>query len=108
MLPHICKEFIDKALKCRKLMGGGIRQAGFLAPAGIVALEKMRLRLVEDHQNALLLAERLSKIPGVNVLVDDVHINMVFFDLSDTDVIPPGWLNNCIRGESKRILRKMV
>jgi threonine aldolase len=79
------KEFIDKARKGRKLMGGGLRQAGFLAAAGLVALKKMVLRLKEDHENAILLGQELSKIPGIKVNLDDIHINMVFFDMKDTD-----------------------
>jgi threonine aldolase len=73
------KDFIDKARKGRKLMGGGLRQAGFLAAAGLVALNKMVSRLDEDHKNAQYLAKELSNIPGIVVNLDDVHINMVFF-----------------------------
>jgi threonine aldolase len=73
------REFIAKARKKRKLMGGGLRQAGFLAAAGLVALKKMRGRLVEDHENAVLLGNELAKIPGIKVEIDDIHINMVFF-----------------------------
>jgi len=73
------KDFVDKARKGRKLMGGGLRQAGFLAAAGLVALNKMVNRLDEDHKNAQYLAKELSNIPGIAVNLDDVHINMVFF-----------------------------
>jgi threonine aldolase len=78
------KEFIDKARKGRKLMGGGLRQAGFLAAAGLVALKKMAPRLHEDHENARFLGEELSKIPGLKVDLEGIHINMVFFDMIDT------------------------
>jgi threonine aldolase len=78
------KEFIDKARKGRKLMGGGLRQSGFLAAAGLVALEEMIQRLKEDHENALLLGKELAKIPGIKVDMDDIHLNMVFFDMKDT------------------------
>lgn len=71
-------EFIAKAKKKRKIMGGGLRQAGFLAAAGLVALD-MRNRLVDDHSNAKYMAEKLSEIPGVYVDLEDVHINMVWF-----------------------------
>lgn len=81
-------EFIDKARKGRKLMGGGLRQAGILAAAGIIALEKMSKRLSEDHQNAFLLAGKLSSIPGVRVFIEDVQINMVFFDIRETGYEP--------------------
>ncbi|AKI97440.1 low-specificity L-threonine aldolase [Kosmotoga pacifica] len=75
------KKFIEKARKGRKLMGGGMRQVGILAAAGIVALEKMVDRLEEDHRNARLLAELLSEIKGLKVLEDRLDINMVFFTL---------------------------
>ncbi|NLP30696.1 MAG: low-specificity L-threonine aldolase [Clostridiales bacterium] len=80
------KEFIKKARKNRKLMGGGMRQAGILAAAGIIALEKMTERLIEDHENAAYLADQLSKIPGVDVKDDRLDINMVFFEMGD-DII---------------------
>ncbi|PNR92499.1 low-specificity L-threonine aldolase [Petrotoga sp. 9PWA.NaAc.5.4] len=76
------KEFIQKAKKKRKLMGGGLRQAGFLAAAGLVALEKMRFRLKEDHENAKYLGEKLAKIPEILVNLEDIHINMVFFKIN--------------------------
>ncbi|MFA9422995.1 MAG: low-specificity L-threonine aldolase, partial [Sedimentibacter sp.] len=69
------KSYIDKARKNRKLMGGGMRQIGILAAAGIIALEKMTLRLEEDHKNAKYMAEELSKLPGVNVNTKRLDIN---------------------------------
>lgn len=78
--------FIDQARKKRKLMGGGLRQAGVLAAAGLLALQEMRLRLPEDHENARLLGLELSKIPGVKVHLDDIHINMVFFEIEQPGV----------------------
>ncbi len=77
------KTFIDKARKNRKLMGGGMRQVGILAAAGIIALEKMTLRLHEDHENARYMAERLSEIPGVEVIKDRLDIDMVFFKMGE-------------------------
>jgi threonine aldolase len=74
------KEFISKARKGRKLMGGGLRQAGFLAAAGLVALKEMTGRLTEDHENAKYMAEKLSTIPNLEVNKEDIHINMVFFN----------------------------
>jgi threonine aldolase len=78
------KDFIAKAKKNRKLMGGGLRQAGFLAAAGLVALKDMRENLKKDHEKAILLAKELSKIPGIKVNLDDIHLNMVFFDMTET------------------------
>lgn len=80
------KEFIDKARKKRKLMGGGLRQAGFLAAAGIVALNDMSKRLNEDHENAKLLASELNKLPEIKVNLDNVKINMVFFSFKDNNI----------------------
>lgn len=80
------KEFVERARKNRKLMGGGMRQAGILAAAGIIALEKMTKRLHEDHENAKYLAEQLSKIPGVKVKTDRLDIDMVFFEMGE-DVV---------------------
>lgn len=78
--------FIEKARKCRKLMGGGMRQAGFLAAAGLVALREMRDRLAEDHDNARLLGQELAKLPGIRVFSEDIQINMVFFDMCETGI----------------------
>jgi threonine aldolase len=81
------KAFIDKARKNRKLMGGGMRQVGILAAAGIIALEKMTMRLYEDHENARYMAEKLEEIPGVKVIKERLDIDMVFFTMGE-DVIP--------------------
>ncbi|WP_199912503.1 MULTISPECIES: low-specificity L-threonine aldolase [unclassified Actinomyces] len=77
--------FIARARKYRKLLGGGMRQTGVLAAAGILAIEEMTQRLHEDHANARLLAELLNELPGVEVDLDAVQINMVFatFDWPD-------------------------
>ena len=77
-------EFIDKARTARKLLGGGMRQAGILAAAGLVALEKSPARLHEDHANARYLAEGLSQLPGVRVDLAKVQTNIVIFDVSAT------------------------
>lgn len=71
-------DFIRRARIKRKIMGGEMRQAGILAAAGIIALEKMSLRVQEDHERALQLASLLGQIPGIGVTLEDVHINMVF------------------------------
>lgn len=70
-------DFIQRARKNRKRVGGGMRQAGILAAAGIVALEKMVDRLAEDHENARYLAENLAEIPGLSVNLDLVQTNIV-------------------------------
>ena len=75
------KRFIKKARKQRKMLGGGMRQAGILAAAGIIALEKMVERLEEDHKNARILGEGLADIGEIEVDLDTVQTNMVYFDL---------------------------
>jgi len=80
------QQFIEKARKTRKVLGGGMRQAGIIAAAGIVALEKMIDRLEEDHKNARRLAEGIAKIDGIKVDLDAVQTNMVRFDTSDLGV----------------------
>ena len=71
-------EFIARARKYRKMLGGGMRQTGILAAAGILSLTEMTKRLGEDHDNARHLAELLAEIPGVTVDLESVQINMVF------------------------------
>ncbi|MGA9531096.1 MAG: low-specificity L-threonine aldolase [Anaerolineales bacterium] len=78
------QEFIARARRMRKMLGGGMRQAGVLAAAGIVALEQMVDRLVEDHERATQLALGLSKIEGIEALNPQPATNMVYlgFDRS--------------------------
>jgi threonine aldolase len=71
------REFIERARRNRKMLGGGMRQAGILAAAGIVALEKMVGRLAEDHRNARRLAEGLARIPGLEVDLETVQTDIV-------------------------------
>jgi threonine aldolase len=77
-------EFIDKARMYRKMFGGGMRQAGVLAAAGLVALEKSPSRLHEDHANARHLAEGLARLPGIHVDLRKVQTNIVIFDVAGT------------------------
>ena len=76
------REFIDKARIHRKALGGGMRQAGVLAAAGLIALQKMPQRLHHDHDNARLLAEGLAQIPGIRIDPQKVKTNIVIFDIS--------------------------
>lgn len=80
------KSFIDRALKNRKLMGGGLRQSGYLAAAGIISLKKMVQRLSVDHENAQYLAHRLGEISGLEILKDRLDINMVFFRIQKSNL----------------------
>ena len=79
-------DFVERARKNRKVLGGGMRQAGIIAAAGIVALERMIDRLSEDHLNAKFLAEGAAKVPGLSVDVARVQTNMVILDASDLHV----------------------
>jgi threonine aldolase len=76
------KAFIDKARAYRKALGGGMRQAGVLAAAGLIALEKMPARLKEDHDNARVLAEGLAEIKGIKI--GKTPTNILVFDISGT------------------------
>ena len=74
------RDFIRRARRARKALGGSMRQAGILAAAGLIALHEMKDRLREDHENAMLLAEGLSEIPGLRV--DGQNTNFIFFSLA--------------------------
>jgi threonine aldolase len=78
------KDFIHKARRLRKQLGGGMRQAGVLAAAGIIAVEKMSLRLGEDHFHARQLADGLANIPGLELDFGKPATNMVFVSLKST------------------------
>jgi threonine aldolase len=75
-------DFIKKARRIRKQVGGGMRQAGIIAAAGIVAIESMVDRLAEDHTRAATLAKGLKEIPGITLPFGLPATNMVFLDLS--------------------------
>ncbi len=79
------KAFIAKARRWRKMVGGGMRQAGILAAAGLYALSHNIERLADDHANAARLAQGLSGIPGIHVDANAVQTNMVFARI-DTDM----------------------
>lgn len=80
------EEFIEKARKIRKMLGGGMRQAGIIAAPGIIALEKMIDRLEEDHINAKLLARGLNEIEGILVDLKTVQTNIVLLDITGLGV----------------------
>ena len=77
------KAFILKAKKKRKLLGGGLRQAGILAAAGLISLKEMTKRLNIDHENAKYLAEKLKVLPYIDVNEESLHTNMVFFKVKN-------------------------
>ncbi|NJL94108.1 MAG: low-specificity L-threonine aldolase [Anaerolineae bacterium] len=74
-------DFIRRAHRVRKLLGGGMRQAGIIAAAGLVALEEMPGRLHEDHAKARALADALAQMPCIQLDPAPVRTNMIFFDL---------------------------
>jgi len=78
------KEFIERARSVRKMFGGGMRQVGVLAAAGLIALEKMPARLEEDHRNARLMADLLSRIPVLDVEPQKVRTNILMVGISRT------------------------
>jgi threonine aldolase len=78
------REFIHRAHRIRKMLGGGMRQAGVLAAAGIVALETMPQRLADDHRRARQLAEGLAAIPGIRLDPGNPYTNMIFLNLDES------------------------
>ncbi len=78
------KEFIEEARIVRKMLGGGMRQAGVLAAAGLIALEENPRRLHIDHANARFIAQELAQIPGVKIDPAKVESNILFFDVTGT------------------------
>jgi len=80
------KAFIERARRRRKLLGGGMRQAGILAAAGLVALDTMVDRLADDHANARALARGIASVAGLRVDLDTVQTNIVLFE-----VVDPAW-----------------
>ena len=77
-------EAMDRARMHRKQLGGGMRQAGVLAAAGLIALEQMPARLGEDHANARMMAERIACLPGIGLDPTRVVTNIVIFDIART------------------------
>ena len=85
-------EFIERARRVRRMFGGGMRQAGIIAAAGIVAVEKMVDRLAEDHANARFLAEALAEIPKIEIDLESVQTNMVMVGTSQLGRDPQWFL----------------
>jgi len=75
------KAFIVEARRARKVLGGGLRQAGIIAAAGVVALDQMVDRIREDHDNAAHLAQGISRTKGLSIDLSRVHTNIVYFDV---------------------------
>ena len=87
------QDFIDEALRWRKMVGGGMRQAGILAAAGLIALDTMVDRLADDHANARRLAQGLANIDGLTVDPDSIQTNIVIFDVDQSVGMASGLIN---------------
>jgi threonine aldolase len=88
------RDFITKARKYRKMLGGGMRQAGVIAAPGLIALTTMVDRLTQDHETAKLLADGLKKIAGIQVL-NPVKTNMVLIDFAELAWTSDDWIAAC-------------
>ena len=98
------REFVERARKFRKMLGGGMRQVGVIAAAGIVALETMVDRLSEDHANARRLAQGLAQIKGITLAQDNTPTNIVMFHVSPP-LSPAEFIEALDRAEVKIGLR---
>ena len=95
--------FIQQARRVRKVLGGGMRQAGILAAAGIVALTQMVTRLAEDHANAQKLAQGLQAIDGLKTTPENVKTNIVYIDITQQD-LPAATLVQRLHAKGVRLL----
>jgi threonine aldolase len=91
------QDFIERCRVIRKMLGGGMRQVGVLAAAGLVALEEGPKLLPADHENAQLLARGLAKIPGVQIDPAKAQTNIVMFDVSKTALSAATLVNSLAR-----------
>jgi threonine aldolase len=91
--------FINKARRLRKALGGGMRQAGILAAAGIYALDNMVERLAEDHLNAEILGNELKTISGIKIDPDKISTNLIFFHLENTNLSDENFINQLLRNK---------
>ncbi len=92
------RDFIKEARRARKLLGGGMRQAGVLAAAGIVALTEMVDRLADDHANAKKLAEGLANTPDISIAPELVKTNIVFFEITRREMTVAELVNRLDEG----------
>jgi threonine aldolase len=97
-------QFIAEARRNRKVLGGGMRQSGIIAAAGIEALEQMVDRLSEDHENARRLAEGIARIPGLSLDLGKIYTNIVYFDMADKQ-FDAGTLVKHLAGRGVKVLQ---
>jgi threonine aldolase len=86
------EEFIERARRYRKMLGGGMRQAGIIAGPGIVAIEKMVDRLKDDHANAKMLAQGLAKIDRISIDPSHVQTNILLYDVTRLGISAGEWV----------------
>ncbi|MFT5194582.1 MAG: threonine aldolase [Cellvibrionaceae bacterium] len=98
------QDFIHKANRARKLFGGGMRQAGILAAAGIISLKDMTRRLDTDHKHAKMLANGLAELPYINIQPEKFNTNMVFFSLSEDAPVTKDQLKDQLKDEYKVLM----
>lgn len=97
-------QFIAEARRNRKVLGGGMRQSGIIAAAGIAALEQMVDRLAEDHENAKRLAEGIARIPGLSIELNKIQTNIIYFDMAD-EQSDAGTLARQLAGREVKVLQ---
>jgi len=91
------RELIDRCRPIRKMLGGGMRQVGVLAAAGLIALEQGPKRLQEDHDHARILAQALATISGITLNADEVHTNIVIFGVRESGLSSAEFLTRLAR-----------
>jgi threonine aldolase len=97
-------QFIAEARRNRKVLGGGMRQSGIIAAAGITALEQMVDRLAQDHENAGRLAEGIARTPGLSIELNKIQTNIVYFNMAD-DRLPAETLTRQLANKGIKILQ---
>jgi len=97
-------QFIAEARRNRKVLGGGMRQSGIIAAAGIEALGHMVDRLAEDHKNARRLADGIARIPGLSIDLNRIHTNIVYFDVAN-EQFDAGTLVTQLAGRAVKVLQ---
>lgn len=95
------KEFIERARFNRKALGGGMRQSGILAAAGILALDEMPKKIINDHQNASSLAKGLNAISGISIDLDKVKTNIIYFKLNHSKIDSVTLINSMLKKNIK-------
>lgn len=99
------KAFIARARRVRKSLGGGMRQAGILAAAGLIALHEMSTRLAEDHLHARMLAEGLARLPHVSIDLEMVRTNILYFRLLPGAPLDAQTLSGRLKAEYNILMR---